>query len=66
VLVGRGMPPLRAGPAVAAVAWAVVDEGTSLPLLTAYPLVSHVRGMVGHAVHGLTVGALLELLDQPA
>jgi hypothetical protein len=65
-LVGRGMPPLRAGPAVAAVAWAVVDEGTSLPLLTSYPLVSHVRGIVGHAVLGLTVGALLELLDQPA
>jgi hypothetical protein len=66
VLVGRGMPPLRAGLGVAAVAWAVVDEGTALPLLTSYPLVSHARGVVGHATLGLTVGVLLGLLDQPA
>jgi hypothetical protein len=65
-LVGRGMPPLRAGMTVAAVAWAVVDEGTALPQMTSYPLVSHARGVVGHATLGLTVGTLLELLDQPA
>jgi hypothetical protein len=65
-LVGRGMPPLRAGVTVAAVAWAVVDEGTALPLMTSYPLVSHARGVVGHATLGLTIGALLALLDQPA
>jgi hypothetical protein len=65
-LVGRGTPPLRAGLTVAAVAWAVVDEGTALPQFTAYPLVSHARGVVGHATVGLTIGALLALLDQPA
>jgi hypothetical protein len=65
-LVGRGIPPLRAGLTVAAVAWAVVDEGTALPQMTAYPLVSHARGVVGHAALGLTLGALLTLLDQPA
>jgi hypothetical protein len=64
-LVGRGMPPLRAGLTVASVAWAVVDEGTALPLMTAYPLVSHARGVVGHATLGLAVGVLLALLDQP-
>jgi len=66
LLVGRGVPPLRAGLTVAAVAWVVVDEGTSLPLMTSYPLVSHARGVVGHATLGLTVGALLALLDQSA
>jgi hypothetical protein len=65
-LVGRGMPPLRAGLLVAAVAWVVVDEGTALPQTTSYPLVSHARGVVGHATLGLTVGGLLALLDQPA
>lgn len=58
-LVRRGRPPMTAGPLVAAVAWAVVDEGTSLPTMTAYPLVSHLRGVVGHATHGLVTGALL-------
>jgi len=65
-LVGRGVPPLRAGLTVAAVAWAVVDEGTALPQMTSYPLVSHARGMVGHATLGLSIGTLLGLLDQPA
>jgi hypothetical protein len=30
--------------------------------MTSYPLVSHARGVVGHATLGLTIGALL---DQP-
>jgi hypothetical protein len=66
VLAGRGMPPLRAGPTIAAVACAVVDEGTALPLMTSYPLLSRARGVVGHATLGLTIGVLLALLDQPA
>jgi hypothetical protein len=45
---------------------AVVDEGTALPMMTSYPLVSHARGVVGHATLGLTIGVLLALLDQPA
>ena len=40
-----------------------VDEGTSLPLATSYPLVSHLRGVVGHATVGLTTGVLLALLE---
>jgi hypothetical protein len=65
-LVARGMQPLRAGLTVAAGAWVVVDEGTALPLMTSYPVASHARGVLGHATLGLTVGALLALLDQPA
>jgi hypothetical protein len=63
-LVRRGTPPVRAGLTVTAVAWALVDEGTALPLATSYPLVSHARGVVGHATLGLAIGAVLRLLDE--
>jgi hypothetical protein len=63
-LVRRGMPPVGAGLAVGAAAFVVVDEGTSLPLATSYPLVSHLRGVVGHATVGLTIGVLLRLAGQ--
>lgn len=62
-LVRRGWHPLLAGPAVGAGAFLVVDEGTSLPLLTSYPLVSHGRGVVGHATVGVVIGLLLALVD---
>lgn len=62
-LVRRGLPPLVAGPAVGAAAFLLVDEGTALPTLTAYPLVSHARGVVGHATFGLAAGVLLALVD---
>ncbi|MCZ2857505.1 hypothetical protein [Blastococcus sp. VKM Ac-2987] len=62
-LTRRGMRPLAAGLCVGAGAFLVVDEGTALPLLTAYPLESHARGVVGHATLGLVTGVLLELLD---
>jgi len=58
-LVRRGAPPVATGLAVGAAAFLVVDEGTSLPLATSYPLVSHLRGVVGHATVGLTIGVLL-------
>jgi MFS superfamily sulfate permease-like transporter len=61
-LVRRGWRPLPAGLAVGAVAFLLVDEGTALPLATSYPLVSHLRGVVGHATVGLTIGFLLSLL----
>jgi hypothetical protein len=53
-----------AGPAVGAAAFLVVDEGTSLPLLTSYPLVSHARGVVGHATVGAVIGLLLALAER--
>ncbi len=63
LLVQRGRRPVPAGLAVGAIAFALVDEGTSLPLATSYPLVSHLRGVVGHATVGLTIGVLLALLE---
>ncbi len=61
-LIRRGWRPLPAGLTVGAVAFLVVDEGTALPLATSYPLVSHLRGVVGHATVGLVIGVLLGLL----
>jgi hypothetical protein len=64
VLVRRGWSPWAAGPAVGLGAFLVVDEGTSLPQLTDYPPVSHLRGVVGHATWGLAAGALLAALGR--
>lgn len=62
-LVGRGVRPMLAGPAVGAAAFLLVDEGTFLPLLTSYPLESHARGVVGHATVGVVIGPLLALTE---
>ena len=64
-LVRRGVRPLAAGPLVGAGAFLVVDEGTALPTMTAYPLVSHLRGVVGHATVGVVIGLLLRLTARP-
>ena len=64
-LVRRGVHPLTAGPLVGAGAFLVVDEGTALPTMTAYPLVSHLRGVAGHATVGVVIGVLLRLADRP-
>lgn len=61
-LVRRGWSPWSAGMAVGAGAFLVVDEGTSLPQLTDYPLVSHVRSVVDHVTYALAAGTLLRLL----
>jgi hypothetical protein len=63
VLVRRGWRPVTAGLAVGTAAFLVVDEGTALPQATSYPLVSHLRGVVGHATVGLVIGVLLSLLE---
>jgi len=63
MLVRRGRRPLPAALAVAGTAFLVVDEGTALPLATSYPLVSHLRGVVGHATVGLVIGVLLSVLE---
>ena len=62
LLVERGWRPLPAGLAVAAGAFVVVDEATALPPGALLPMVSHLRGVVGHATVGLTIGVLLSLL----
>ena len=62
-LTRKGMKPLVAGLTVGAGAFLVVDEGTSLPLMTSYPWVSHARGVVGHATVGLVIGVLLWLIE---
>ncbi len=61
-LVRQGWSPWTAGLTVGAGAFLVVDEATSLAQLTDYPLVSHLRGVIGHAAYGLTAGVLLALL----
>ncbi len=63
-LVRRGWNPWTAACVVATAAFVVVDEGTALPRLTAYPLASHLRGVIGHATLGATTGALLFLLGR--
>jgi hypothetical protein len=63
MLVRRGWRPVPAGLTVGAVAFVLVDEGTALPLARSYPLVSHLRGVVGHATVGLVIGVLLTLLE---
>jgi hypothetical protein len=62
-LVRRGVPPLTAGLAVGTAAFLLVDEGTAISLFTAYPVESHLRGVVGHGTLGLVVGALLALIE---
>jgi hypothetical protein len=63
-LTRRGMHPVAAGLAVGGAAWVVVDEGTALPTFTSYPVVSHLRGVVGHATFGLAAGILLSLIHR--
>jgi hypothetical protein len=65
-LVRRGMSPLKAGIAVGTGAWVLVDEGTAAPQFTAYPVESHLRGVVGHGAFGLTTGLLLRIVRLPA
>lgn len=60
-LARRGVPPMTAGVAVGAAAFALVDEGAAISQLTDYPVASHLRGVVGHATFGLACGSLLWL-----
>ena len=64
-LTRRGTPPLAAGMAAGMGGFLLVDElGNSLfftPPPQAYPVESHLRGVVGHLVFGATLGVLLAL-----
>ncbi len=65
-LVRRGVRPSAAGALVATGAFLLIDEGTALPTMTSYPLVSHARGVIGHATFGLVTGLVLGLTGPPA
>jgi hypothetical protein len=61
-LVRRGARPMPTALALATAAFVFVDEGASITNATRYPLVSHLRGVVGHATLGITAGALLTVV----
>jgi hypothetical protein len=64
-LTRRGVPPVRAGLASGAAGFLLVDELANglffTPPPQAYPVESHLRGLVGHLTFGATTGALLAL-----
>ena len=62
-LVKRGMRPMAAGLTVGTAAFILVDEGTEISSFSAYPVESHLRGVVGHGAFGLAAGALMSLAE---
>jgi hypothetical protein len=64
-LTRRGVPPVRAGLASGAAGFLLVDELANSLFFTpppqAYPVESHLRGIVGHLTLGVVTGALLAL-----
>ena len=62
-LVRAGIPPMRAGIMTGATAFLIVDEGVNSTFFTpppqAYPVESHLRGLVGHITYGVVAGAML-------
>jgi hypothetical protein len=64
-LTRRGVPPVRAGLASGAAGFLLVDELANglffTPPPQAYPVESHLRGVVGHLTFGATTGVLLAL-----
>jgi hypothetical protein len=64
-LTRRGVPPVRAGLASGTAGFLLVDELANSLFFTpppqAYPVESHLRGLVGHLTFGATTGALLAL-----
>jgi hypothetical protein len=64
-LTRRGVPPVRAGLASGAAGFLLVDELANSLFFTpppqAYPVESHLRGLVGHLTFGANTGALLAL-----
>ena len=62
-LTRRGVPPLKAGVASGVAGFALVDELANSLFFTpppqAYPVESHLRGVVGHLTFGAVAGLLL-------
>jgi hypothetical protein len=63
-LVHRGVAPLAAGVVVGTAGFVLLDEGTAIGQVFDYPVESHLRGVVGHATLGLSIGTFLELLGR--
>ena len=61
-LVRRGVRPMTAGLAVGSAAFVLVDEGAAISQFRAYPVESHLRGVVGHGTLGLGAGFLLSMI----
>ena len=61
--VRAGIRPIWAGIMTGAAAFILVDEGVNSAFFTpppqAYPLESHLRGVVGHLAYGAVVGAMV-------
>jgi hypothetical protein len=64
-LVRAGIRPMPAGIMLGAAVFLVVDEGANAAFFTpppqAYPIESHLRGVVGHLAYGVSVGAMLSM-----
>jgi hypothetical protein len=66
-----GLRPVAAGLTLGLTVSVIVDEVAN-PLLgftappRAYPLATHLRGLAGHVVYGLTVAGLFEVMTGPA
>ena len=62
-LAAAGVPPLAAGVASGMAGFLLVDEAANSLFFTpppqAYPVESHLRGVVGHLAFGATLGVLL-------
>jgi len=64
-LVRAGTRPFQAGIVTGVTAFLLVDEGLSSAAFTppprAYPIESHLRGVVGHLTFGVAAGAMLAI-----
>ena len=64
-LVRAGIGPMQVGIIAGVAAFLMVDEGANAAFFTppprAYPVESHLRGVVGHLAYGVSVGVMLSM-----